>query len=48
VWDAALRPGALGRATDAAGNVQPLDSAEAWNQGGYGVNAARRVAVPLA
>jgi DMSO/TMAO reductase YedYZ molybdopterin-dependent catalytic subunit len=33
------------RATDAAGDVQPLDSAETWNQGGYGVNAAQRVAV---
>jgi DMSO/TMAO reductase YedYZ molybdopterin-dependent catalytic subunit len=33
------------RATDAGGNVQPLDSAEAWNQGGYGVNAVQRVAV---
>jgi DMSO/TMAO reductase YedYZ molybdopterin-dependent catalytic subunit len=33
------------RATDAAGDVQPLDSAETWNQGGYGVNAVQRVAV---
>ena len=33
------------RATDRAGNAQPLDSAEAWNQGGYGVNAVQRVAV---
>jgi sulfane dehydrogenase subunit SoxC len=33
------------RATDVAGNVQPLDSADAWNQGGYGVNAVQRVAV---
>jgi DMSO/TMAO reductase YedYZ molybdopterin-dependent catalytic subunit len=33
------------RATDAAGDVQPLDSSEAWNQGGYGVNAVQRVAV---
>jgi DMSO/TMAO reductase YedYZ molybdopterin-dependent catalytic subunit len=33
------------RATDSAGNVQPLDSAEAWNQGGYGVNAVQRVRV---
>jgi len=33
------------RATDAAGNVQPVDSAEAWNQGGYGVNAVQRVPV---
>ena len=33
------------RATDSAGNVQPLDSAATWNQGGYGVNAVQRVAV---
>ena len=33
------------RATDAAGNTQPLDVADAWNQGGYGVNAVQRVAV---
>ena len=33
------------RATDAAGNAQPLDSTETWNQGGYGVNAVQRVAV---
>ena len=33
------------RATDSAGNVQPLDSAEAWNQGGYAVNAVQRVPV---
>jgi DMSO/TMAO reductase YedYZ molybdopterin-dependent catalytic subunit len=33
------------RATDAAGDVQPLETAEAWNQGGYGVNAVQRVAV---
>jgi DMSO/TMAO reductase YedYZ molybdopterin-dependent catalytic subunit len=33
------------RATDAAGDVQPLDSTEAWNRGGYGVNAVQRVAV---
>jgi sulfane dehydrogenase subunit SoxC len=33
------------RATDAAGNVQPLDSSQAWNQGGYGVNAVQRVPV---
>jgi DMSO/TMAO reductase YedYZ molybdopterin-dependent catalytic subunit len=33
------------RATDSAGNVQPLDSSEAWNQGGYGVNAVQRVPV---
>ena len=46
-WDAA-EPGEYElcvRATDSAGNVQPLDSAEAWNQGGYGVNAVQRVAV---
>jgi sulfane dehydrogenase subunit SoxC len=33
------------RATDAAGDTQPVDSSEAWNQGGYGVNAVQRVAV---
>jgi sulfane dehydrogenase subunit SoxC len=33
------------RATDVAGNAQPLDAADAWNQGGYAVNAAQRVAV---
>jgi sulfane dehydrogenase subunit SoxC len=33
------------RATDAAGNTQPLDAEDAWNQGGYGVNAVQRVPV---
>jgi hypothetical protein len=33
------------RATDAAGDAQPLETADAWNQGGYGVNAVQRVAV---
>ena len=33
------------RATDTAGNAQPLDSAETWNLGGYGVNAVQRVPV---
>jgi len=33
------------RATDAAGNTQPLDPADAWNQGGYAVNAVQRVPV---
>jgi sulfane dehydrogenase subunit SoxC len=36
------------RATDAAGDVQPLASTEAWNRGGYGVNAVQRVAVRVA
>jgi DMSO/TMAO reductase YedYZ molybdopterin-dependent catalytic subunit len=36
------------RATDAAGNTQPLDVAETWNQGGYGVNAVQRVPVRVA
>jgi DMSO/TMAO reductase YedYZ molybdopterin-dependent catalytic subunit len=36
------------RATDAAGDVQPLDSGETWNRGGYGVNAVQRVAVRVA
>jgi DMSO/TMAO reductase YedYZ molybdopterin-dependent catalytic subunit len=31
------------RATDAAGNGQPLDSEEIWNVGGYGVNVVQRV-----
>ncbi len=46
-WDAA-EPGDYElcvRATDRAGNVQPLDSTAAWNQGGYGVNAVQRVPV---
>jgi hypothetical protein len=33
------------RATDDAGETQPLDHAETWNQGGYAVNAVQRVAV---
>jgi sulfane dehydrogenase subunit SoxC len=33
------------RATDAAGNTQPLDGAQAWNYGGYAVNAVQRVPV---
>ncbi|HWT23428.1 MAG TPA: sulfite oxidase [Solirubrobacteraceae bacterium] len=33
------------RATDASGETQPLDAAEAWNLGGYGVNAVQRVTV---
>ncbi len=33
------------RATDAAGDTQPLDAADAWNQGGYAVNAVQRVPV---
>jgi DMSO/TMAO reductase YedYZ molybdopterin-dependent catalytic subunit len=36
------------RATDAAGETQPLDAGDAWNQGGYGVNAVQRVAVRVA
>jgi DMSO/TMAO reductase YedYZ molybdopterin-dependent catalytic subunit len=35
------------RATDTAGNIQPLDSAETWNQGGYAVNAVQRVTVSV-
>jgi DMSO/TMAO reductase YedYZ molybdopterin-dependent catalytic subunit len=31
------------RATDAAGNTQPLESEEIWNVGGYGVNVVQRV-----
>ena len=33
------------RATDVAGNVQPLEKGEAWNVGGYGVNVVQRVSV---
>jgi hypothetical protein len=33
------------RATDATGKTQPTEGDEAWNQGGYGVNVAQRVAV---
>ena len=46
-WDAS-KPGDYElcvRATDAAGNTQPLDAADAWNQGGYAVNAVQRVPV---
>jgi hypothetical protein len=46
-WDA-REPGEYelcARATDASGNTQPTDEAEAWNQGGYGVNVVQRVAV---
>ena len=35
------------RATDDAGNVQPLEAADAWNQGGYAVNAVQRVPVEV-
>jgi sulfane dehydrogenase subunit SoxC len=50
-WCYEWEPGGAGdyelcvRATDAAGNVQPLDTADTWNQGGYAVNAVQRVAV---
>jgi DMSO/TMAO reductase YedYZ molybdopterin-dependent catalytic subunit len=33
------------RATDAAGETQPLDAEDVWNLGGYGVNAVQRVPV---
>jgi DMSO/TMAO reductase YedYZ molybdopterin-dependent catalytic subunit len=33
------------RATDATGDTQPLDAADVWNLGGYGVNAVQRVPV---
>src|SRR3954464_15435126 len=33
------------RATDAEGDTQPLEAADVWNQGGYGVNAVQRVRV---
>jgi DMSO/TMAO reductase YedYZ molybdopterin-dependent catalytic subunit len=46
-WDAS-EPGEYElcvRATDAAGDVQPLDTDAIWNLGGYGVNAVQRVPV---
>jgi DMSO/TMAO reductase YedYZ molybdopterin-dependent catalytic subunit len=46
-WDA-REPGEYElcvRATDAAGNHQPVDNDEAWNLGGYGVNVVQRVPV---
>ena len=46
-WDA-TEPGEYElcvRATDAAGNKQPMDNEEAWNLGGYGVTAVQRVPV---
>lgn len=33
------------RATDSAGNTQPIDSEEVWNYGGYGVNSIQKVQV---
>lgn len=33
------------RATDAAGNTQPINEDEVWNYGGYGVNVVQRVPV---
>ena len=33
------------RATDTAGNRQPINTDEAWNVGGYGVNVVQRVPV---
>ncbi len=47
-WDAC--PGEFElcvRATDAAGKTQPLDCAEVWNQGGYGINVVQRVPVQV-
>src|SRR3954452_10462372 len=47
LWDAS-RPGdheLCVRATHATGETQPLDARDAWNVGGYGVNAVQRVAV---
>jgi DMSO/TMAO reductase YedYZ molybdopterin-dependent catalytic subunit len=45
-WDAAPGDHELCvRATDAAGEAQPLETSATWNQGGYGVNAVQRVAV---
>ncbi len=47
LWDA--QPGAAtlcARATDSAGNVQPLEPE--WNYGGYGNNAVQRVSIVVA
>jgi sulfane dehydrogenase subunit SoxC len=45
-WDALPGEHELSvRATDASGRTQPLDGEEAWNQGGYGINAVQRVPV---
>jgi len=35
------------RATDAAGETQPLSAEGAWNYGGYGVNVVQRVRVTV-
>jgi len=46
-WDA-WEPGEYElctRATDAAGNTQPLDASEVWNVGTYGINTVQRVPV---
>jgi sulfane dehydrogenase subunit SoxC len=48
-WDAS-EPGKYElcvRATDDTGDVQPLKAGDAWNQGGYGVNAVQRVPVEV-
>jgi DMSO/TMAO reductase YedYZ molybdopterin-dependent catalytic subunit len=50
-WDHQWEPAQPGdyelcvRATDAAGNTQPLEVGDAWNLGGYAVNAVQRVRV---
>jgi len=46
-WDAASRGEfeLCARATDAAGNTQPLQPDDGWNVGGYAVNAIQRVSV---
>ena len=48
-WDAHERGDyqLCARATDDTGDVQPLDAADAWNQGGYAVNAVQRVPVEV-
>ena len=35
------------RATDEAGNVQPLDPQQRWNRQGMGVNGVQRIAVTV-
>jgi len=48
-WDASPgRHELCCRATDRAGNVQPLDVGETWNHGGYGINVVQRLPVVVA
>ena len=47
-WDASPGEHELRvRATDESGRTQPAEAEEAWNLGGYSVNAAQRVRVSV-